>query len=94
MSTTTPDLQTAATAARTRLDAHVREIMQWHFDPATGSDFWLDWAQRAGWDPRAEVKTYDDLERFGNFQDEWLRGGPVRQAGCRRPTQDKPIYTV
>jgi hypothetical protein len=77
--TTTPDLQAAATVARTRLDAHVREIVQWHFDPATGSDFWLDWAQRAGWDPRAEVKTYDDLVRFGNFQDEWLRGGPVRK---------------
>jgi hypothetical protein len=25
------------------------------------------------------VKGYDDLDRFGNFQDEWLRGGPVRQ---------------
>ncbi len=79
MSTTTPDLTAAASAARERLDAHVREIVQWHFDPATGCEFWLEWAKKAGWDPRKEVRGYDDLARFGNFQDEWLRGGPVRK---------------
>ena len=47
--------------ARTALDAHVREIVNWHFDPATGSPFWLDYAKQLGWDPRKEVKSYDDL---------------------------------
>ena len=28
-------------SARERLDAHVREIMAWHFDPETGTPFWL-----------------------------------------------------
>ena len=26
------------------LDAHVREIVRWHFSPETGCAFWLDWA--------------------------------------------------
>jgi hypothetical protein len=61
------------------LDAWVRELMQWHFDPATGCPFWLDWAAKAGWDPRREVQSYSDLKKFGSFEDEWLRGGPVRR---------------
>src|SRR5689334_7846034 len=73
------DLQGRMEAARQRLDAHVREIIEWHFNPETGSPFWLEWAQTAGWDPRQEIKSYGDLDRFGNFQDEWLRGGPVRR---------------
>ena len=40
MSTTT--LPSAMEAARQRLDAWVREVMEWHFDPATGCPFWLD----------------------------------------------------
>jgi phenylacetate-coenzyme A ligase PaaK-like adenylate-forming protein len=65
--------------ARRRLDEWVREVVAWHFDPATGSPFWLEFARKAGWDPRREVTTFADLERFGEFQDEWLRGGPVQR---------------
>jgi len=78
--------------ARTTLDAWVRELMQWHFSPETGCQFWLQWAEKAGWDPRKEVKAYGDLDKFGEFQDEWLRGGPVRR-WVPRAYQDKPIYT-
>jgi len=28
--------------------------------------------------PRREIRGYEDLSRFGSFEDEWLRGGPVR----------------
>jgi phenylacetate-coenzyme A ligase PaaK-like adenylate-forming protein len=73
-----PD-QNALTRARTELDAWVRELMQWHFHPDTGCPFWLDWAQKAGWDPRSEIRGFDDLPKFGQFEDEWLRGGPVRR---------------
>jgi phenylacetate-coenzyme A ligase PaaK-like adenylate-forming protein len=60
--------------AQAQLDAHVREIVQWHFSPETGCSFWLDWAKRAGWDPRQEVRSFADLiGRFPHFQDEWLR---------------------
>lgn len=63
----------AIAAAQERLDAHVRETVQWHFSPETGCPFWLDWAKQAGWDPLATVKTFADLGRFPQFQDEWLR---------------------
>jgi len=65
--------ETDIQSARLKLDAHVREIVQWHFSPDTGSPFWLDWARKAGWNPAAEVKGFDGLLRFPHFQDEWLR---------------------
>jgi phenylacetate-coenzyme A ligase PaaK-like adenylate-forming protein len=59
--------------AQYQLDAHVRDIVQWHFSPDTGSQFWLEWAAKAGWNPASEVKCFADLQRFPHFQDEWLR---------------------
>ena len=91
MSTLTTDLQGRADAARTSLDAWVREVLEWHFDPATGCPFWLEWAEKAGWDPRKEVNGFDDLRKFGHFEDEWLRGGPVRR-WVPRAYADKPIF--
>src|SRR6187397_2147681 len=80
MTSATIDASTTAIAeARTRLDAWVRELMAWHFDPATGAPFWLEWAQKAGWDPRKEVRSYADLDKFDAFQDEWLREGAIRR---------------
>ena len=69
----------AAAAARDALDSWVREVVEWHFNPETGCPFWLEFARKAGWDPRREVTSFVDLRRFGEFQDEWLRGGPVRR---------------
>ena len=77
--------------AATALDAWVREVVAWHFDPATGTPFWLAYAARAGWDPRREIRGYADLDRFGSFDDEWLRGGPVRR-WVPRAYADRPIY--
>jgi phenylacetate-coenzyme A ligase PaaK-like adenylate-forming protein len=82
--------QSAVGTARTQLDAWVRELMQWHFNPETGCPFWIEWAARAGWDPRRDVTAYDDLGKFGLFEDEWLRGGPVRR-WVPRAFQDRPI---
>ena len=77
--------------ARHELDASVREIVAWHFDPAIGCPFWLEWAERAGWDPRRDVKGFDDLAKFGHFEDEWLRGGPVRR-WVPKAYADRPVY--
>src|SRR4051794_18722328 len=63
----------AIAEAKERLDAHVREIVQWHFSPETGSPFWLDWAKKAGWDPAEEVKSYEDIKRFPHFDGDLLR---------------------
>jgi len=91
MTTQTSSLQSKVDASRAVLDAWVREVVDWHFDPATGCPFWLDWAEKAGWDPRAEVKSFDELEKFGHFEDDWLRGGPVRR-WVPKAMSDRPIY--
>jgi hypothetical protein len=78
-------------AARETLDAWVREVVDWHFDPASGCPFWLDYAARLGWDPRREIRGFADLKRLGPFQDEWLRGGPVRR-WLPRGLAGRPVY--
>jgi hypothetical protein len=88
---TDTSLATKAQAAREALDAHVREIIQWHFSPETGCDFWLDWARNAGWDPRVEVRAFADLAKFPNFQDDWLRGGPLNR-WIPRGLKGKPVF--
>jgi hypothetical protein len=65
--------------AREQLDAHVREIINWHFSPETGCPFWLDVAKQRNWDPRKTVQSYADLNQFNHFEDDALRGGPVRR---------------
>ena len=82
----------AQAAARERLDAHVREIVRWHFDPATGCPFWLERAKRFSFDPRNDVNSYADLDTFGFFEDEWLRGGPVRR-WVPKAYANSPIFT-
>lgn len=84
-------LQAKVRQARERLDAHVRDIMKWHFSPDTGTPFWLEKARTLGFDPLRDVQGYADLKRFGHFEDEWLRGGPVRR-WVPKAYQQKPIY--
>ncbi len=66
-------------AARSELDKQTRECVAWHFDPKTGTPFWLELASGLGWDPRQEIQCYDDLSKLPEFDGEWLRGGPVRK---------------
>ncbi|HUG52489.1 MAG TPA: hypothetical protein VMR21_02765 [Vicinamibacteria bacterium] len=84
-------LETRVRQSREALDAWVREVVAWHFDPDTGTPFWLEWAAREKVDPRREVRGYEDLGRLGPFQDEWLRGGPVRR-WVPRGLADRPVY--
>ncbi|HZZ30089.1 MAG TPA: hypothetical protein VFE46_18980 [Pirellulales bacterium] len=84
-------IQSLVAAARERLDAHVYETVQWHFHPSTGCPFWLEKAKELKFDPLKEVRTFDDLKKFPEFQDEWLRGGPVRR-WVPKALADKPIY--
>lgn len=91
MSETNASLTAAAQAAQERLDAHVREIVQWHFSPETGSPFWLEWAQKAGWNPATEVSCYEDLKKFPHFQDEWLRD-EQNERWVPKEYQGRPFY--
>src|SRR5208283_3277216 len=90
-STTGGELSARAAHARENLDAWVRQCVAWHFDPATGTPFWLDRAAKLGWDPRQEICCFADLAKLGLFQDEWLRGGPVRR-WVPRTYADRPVY--
>ncbi len=60
-------------------DEHVRQILDWHFNPATGCRFWLSQVDKLGFDPREKVKGFDDLvEHFPNFNgDKYLRSVPM-----------------
>src|ERR1043166_4027443 len=59
--------------ARQQLDAHLREIIEWHFSPDTGCPYWLHLATK-NFDPRKEIKNFDDvITKFPHFKDEALR---------------------
>jgi phenylacetate-coenzyme A ligase PaaK-like adenylate-forming protein len=92
MSALTKELSVKSEEAKTQLDAHVREIVEWHFNPATGCPFWLEFASKLSWDPRREIKSFQDLRKFPPFEDEWLRGGPVRR-WLPKGLEGKPIFT-
>ncbi|WP_374711616.1 hypothetical protein [Symbiobacterium terraclitae] len=69
------------------LDAHVRAIVRWHFDPATGCPYWLRKAAELGFDPLAEVQGLEDLARFPAVAAEWRRipAWELIPRGCREP---------
>jgi hypothetical protein len=84
-------MQARMREAHERLDAWTREMMEWHFNPETGCPFWLERAKSLSFNPRRDVNEYEDLDLFGNFEDEWLRGGPVRR-WAPKGLGSKPIY--
>lgn len=86
-----PALENKVRQVRERLDAQVREMIAWHFDPEQGAPFWIDQARSLDFDPRTEVKTFEDLKKLGLFQDDWLRGGPVRR-WLPKALHNRPTY--
>ncbi|WP_273380686.1 hypothetical protein [Symbiobacterium thermophilum] len=72
---------------RAELDAHVRDIVRWHFSPDTGSPYWLRKAADLGFDPVAEVRGFDDLARFPAVAGEWrsVPVGDLIPRGCSEP---------
>jgi phenylacetate-coenzyme A ligase PaaK-like adenylate-forming protein len=85
------DMTSLQKAAREKLDAHAYEIIQSHFHESTGCPFWLEKKRELNFDPLKEVKCYDDIQKFPLFEDEWLRGGPVRR-WVPKACADKPVY--
>ncbi|MEX0669171.1 MAG: hypothetical protein WD060_01775 [Pirellulales bacterium] len=81
----------AVKKARDELNAQTVEMMAWHFHPSTGCPFWLEEATKLPFDPLTDVKCYDDLKKFPPFEDEWLRGGPVRR-WVPKGFADQPMY--
>jgi phenylacetate-coenzyme A ligase PaaK-like adenylate-forming protein len=51
-------------------DEFIRAAMDWHFNPDTGSPFWLARAESLEFDPRADVRNFEDLTLFPNVTNE------------------------
>src|SRR5688572_3091655 len=85
------EMDTRAKAAKEKLDAHAVETVQWHFHESTGSPFWLQKKSELKFDPLKEVKCYDDIKKFPEFEDEWLRGGPISR-WVPKGLAGQPVY--
>jgi len=85
------EVESAAAAAREKLDEHTVRTVHWHFSEETGCPFWLEKKAELKFDPLTEVKGFEDLRKFPDFQDEWLRGGPVRR-WVPKAFENEPIY--
>jgi len=86
-----PATTTRETEARAALDAHVREIVRWHFSVETGTPVWLQFAKTSGFDPLKDVRGFDDLvARFPNFDGERLRNDP-HELWIPRAFQGRPF---
>lgn len=86
-----PALQTKSQEAKALLDQHAYETVQWHFHESTGSPFWLEMKASLKFDPLKDVKGFEDLKKFPLFEDEWLRGGPVRR-WLPKGLEGRPAY--
>ena len=49
------DLAVRQRQAREQLDAHVCEIVRWHFDESTGCPFWLEKKSTLKFDPLQDI---------------------------------------
>jgi phenylacetate-coenzyme A ligase PaaK-like adenylate-forming protein len=85
------EMSSRVSEAKSKLDAHAVETVQWHFHDSTGCPFWLEKKRELKFDPLKEVKCYDDIKKFPLFEDEWLRGGPIRR-WVPNGLKEKPVY--
>ena len=90
-STVSEEVAQQASEARARLDEHTLKTVHWHFSEETGSPFWLEKKSELNFDPLKDVNSFDDLKKFPHFEDEWLRGGPVRR-WVPKGHANKPTY--
>ena len=85
------ELAARVKTAQEKLDAQAYETVQWHFHDSTGCPFWLAKKRELKFDPLKEVKNYDDIKKFPEFEDEWLRGGPISR-WVPKGLAGKPVY--
>ena len=84
-------LQPAVDAAKATLDEHAVKTVRLHFDPEHGAPFWLEKAKEYDFDPLSDITCFADLNKFPNFEDDWLRGGPVTRF-LPKKWHDEPRY--
>lgn len=75
------------------LDEWVREIVDVHFDPETGSPYWLDWQDERGIDVRERVERFEDVhDVFEPFDEDALRTQSVDRFAPRSLTGECRAY--
>ncbi len=50
-------------------ETHLREVMNWHFSPDSGSPFWLQMRGQLDFDPVKDVRSFADLSLFPDISD-------------------------
>jgi phenylacetate-coenzyme A ligase PaaK-like adenylate-forming protein len=73
------ELAKKISAAKAILDEHTVKMVHWHFSDQTGCPFWLQKKRELKFNPLTDIKCFDDLKKFDEFEDEWLRGGPIQR---------------
>ncbi len=64
--------------ANTSTDDRLRDLLELHFHPESGSSYWLQRQEQLGWNVRDRVRSLDDLWRLGPMPLTDLRRFPVR----------------
>jgi hypothetical protein len=59
-------------------EARLRTVLELHFHPTHGTDYWLRRQEQLGWDVCDRVRTLEDLEQLGPTPLDDLRRFPVR----------------
>ena len=74
-------------------DQLIQAAMEWHFSPKTGCRFWLERARSWEFDPRTDVKSFEDLTMFPNVVNE-LRGVDARDLIPQGYGRDPDVVAV
>ena len=75
------------------LDEWTRRVIDTHFDPTTGTPYWLDWQNEHGVDVRSRIEEYNDLRAvFEPFDEDVLRTLPVEDFTPQSIDGDRRVY--
>ncbi|WIV65912.1 hypothetical protein [Natrialbaceae archaeon AArc-T1-2] len=75
------------------LDEWTTTVIDTHFDPETGTPYWLEWQSDAGIDVRSAVGGFDDLRTvFEPFDEDVLRTLPVEEFSPNGLSGDRRVY--
>lgn len=76
------------------LDRRLADVLALHFDPRTGSPYWLERQRQLGFDVRREVRRVDDLPLLGPTAPADLTTRPLEDFVPRRLLERKGEWVV
>jgi phenylacetate-coenzyme A ligase PaaK-like adenylate-forming protein len=72
----------------------LNHILGIHFDPDTGSPYWLDKANELGILPLKDIHSVSDLVLFGPMDGDALRTHPIEDFVPKRYWADRPRWVI